>query len=285
VRRVLVPLDGTDLAAAILPDARRLAGRGGELVLIRDATGATEGRSASSSVEMARDYLDAVAQTLRAEGVHVRTHPLAKGDAAVAIDEGAEIEHADMIAIATHGRSPEERLRYGSIAWRALLRSTVPVLLRHVDPEGPDWVRPEPERRRIMVPLDGSALAERALPLAAALAGEWQAALCLIRVALDWSTSEATTPEGRPDVEAARDYLQRVANRLGREVEAQVLRGDVVETLVDAVERLSVTDIVMTTHGQTGLTRVIVGGIADALIHRLYCPIVVIPALATVIPE
>jgi hypothetical protein len=39
MRRVLVPLDGSSLSASILPDAKQLAGEGGELILIRDPIG------------------------------------------------------------------------------------------------------------------------------------------------------------------------------------------------------------------------------------------------------
>ena len=286
MRRVLVPLDGTDLAAAIVPDARRLAGPDGELILIRETTtighpGPGSQKGQGSAVEMARSYLDSLAERLRAEGVRVQAHPLTMGDAAVAIDEGAEMVHADAIALATHGRDPAGRLQYGSIAWRALLRSTVPVLIRHVDPDEAARPCPEPARRRIMVPLDGSALAEMALPLAVELAVEWQAALQLVRVVGDRSATDGAAPDGGDDVGAARDYLRRVADPLGPEVEARVLMGEVVETLVEVVGRSSITDIVMTTHDRTGLTRAIVGSIPDAMIHQLHCPIVVIPVLAT----
>ena len=50
--------------------------------------------------------------------------------------------------------------------------------------------------------------------------------------------------------------------------------------VLDQAERLHVDLIVMASHGRTGLPRVIVGSVADALVHRLTCPIVIIPSLA-----
>ena len=173
--------------------------------------------------------------------------------------------------------------RSGSIAWRALLRSAVPVLVRHVE-EG-IVSHPEPAQRRILVPLDGSTLAEKALPLATELAAEWRAPLYLVRVVPDPVTAETIAVEAADDPEAAKGHLDAIANRLPGSVQASVLTGSVVEALVEAVDKETITDIVMTSHGRTGLSRVIVGEVADELIHRLHCPIVVIPPLMTLAAE
>lgn len=62
-------------------------------------------------------------------------------------------------------------------------------------------------------------------------------------------------------------------------VESIVLAGPVADRLATAVEQWSITDVVMTTHGRTGLPRVILGSVSDALVQRLTCPIVIVPAL------
>jgi nucleotide-binding universal stress UspA family protein len=81
VRRVLVPLDGTPLAASILPDAKKLAGAGGELILIRDPVDMVSGRmilnqSEEEAVGDALASLENEAERLRAEGVRVESHRL-----------------------------------------------------------------------------------------------------------------------------------------------------------------------------------------------------------------
>jgi nucleotide-binding universal stress UspA family protein len=52
------------------------------------------------------------------------------------------------------------------------------------------------------------------------------------------------------------------------------------EALIEAVDDWGITDVVMASHGRTGLARVILGSVADELIQRLHLPIIVIPALA-----
>lgn len=294
MRRVLVPLDGSPWAESILPDARRLAGPDGELILVREessnrydgASGTSTDRPAAEEVET---YLARLAAALRTERVRVRVERLSGYDAAVAIDAAAIRFKVDMIACATHGRSPYGRMLWGNVAWRALTRSPVPVLLRHAaETESSRSRRAEPVHRRILVPLDGSDLAERVLPLADELARDWKASIELVQVIPDVSISG--TPYRRVDVlphvckeevAEARSYLHRLADRLAGDVDADVVIGpSVVDALVDEVARRSITDVVIATHGRTGLSRAIVGSIADELIQRLRCPVVVVPVLA-----
>jgi len=285
MRRVLVPLDGTDLAAAILPDAFRLAGHDGELILIRHVADVHDG--GHSVVDAAQLYLNTVAQTLRAEGIHVRTQPLVSEDAAVAIDEAAQRFNADMIAVATHGRTAAERWHEGSIAWRALLRSTVPVLIRHVDPYNPFDETPKIEHRRIMVPLDGSELAESALPLAQELARAWSASTWLVR-AVEGSPADAPSARDSLDVgnrAGAEVYLSGIAGRLSGDIHSTVLEGPAADSLIMAQQELQITDVVMSSHGRTAVSRAIVGSVLDQLIHALRCPIVVVPMLAALARE
>lgn len=289
VRRVLVPLDGSDFAAAILPDARRLAGSNGELILIRDVSPASAGQrslphSEPGDEDVARRYLETVASALRADGVRVQAQPLIGADAAIAIDEAAELLQVDMIAASTHGRSAAERLRSGSVAWRALVRSTVPVLLRHIDPANPRAQPPEVEERRLMVPLDGSPLAESALPLAQELANQWTASTWLV-YAVSEPSGESEDDGGRMDAGAAGEYLEQVARRLTPPAHWKVMRGTTQEALARAVGELGATDIVLTSHGRTATSRAVVGTVVDALIHAVWCPVIVIPILAAMSRE
>jgi nucleotide-binding universal stress UspA family protein len=292
MRRVLVPLDGSEFAEAIIPDARRLAGTDGELILVREASWPILQRdifvdASMLAVEDAEWYLEHEAEKLRADGVSVRTQSLIMANAAAAIDSAVKIFNADMIAIATHGRGPLGRLAHGSTAWRALAHSTVPILLRHVENAAPSHVIRE-VKRRIMVPLDGSTYAEKALPAAQELALEWNAPIWLVQVVPDYPITD--TPYARVDfiadaykgaVNEAQKYLEGVAASLHCDVHCQADVGAVSDILVGYVERFSITDVVMASHGRTGLSRVILGSIADDLLHRLHTPIIVIPVLAT----
>jgi nucleotide-binding universal stress UspA family protein len=81
-------------------------------------------------------------------------------------------------------------------------------------------------------------------------------------------------------MEAAGRYLDELVHMLSTEVHAKVLVGSPEESIVRAVDELGVTDIVMTSHGRTAVSQVIMGSVVERLIHDLRCPIVVVPVLA-----
>jgi nucleotide-binding universal stress UspA family protein len=289
--RVLVPLDGTSFSARILPDARRVAGAEGELVLIHDTSLGSysvlpDTHSASLTPDEAQNYLEELSRQLENEGVKTEIHQTNLYDVSRAIDLAAQVFKADIVAIATHGHGPLGRLAHGSTAWHAVAHSPVPVLLRHAE-EGETI--DEQSNRRIMVPLDGSQFAERALPLAEKLAREWGATLVLTRVIptlpVYVSPFTASTDFGEmigAKTASARSRLQEVAARLTVPVEVQAVNGSpTIDVLADRVQAWKITEVVMASHGHTGLTRVIVGSVADGLIHKVHCPVLLVPAHCT----
>lgn len=295
MRRVLVPLDGTAWSGAILPDALRLGGPDGVIILLnvvnlvpyRDEAFAREERA---EVESSRAYLTEVAVGLRAGPVRVETQTMVadRDNVPRTIDEAAMTFDADMVAMATHARAEPGDPPRESIAWQALARSPVPVLIRHV-PDGTSApAAPEPRERRIMVPLDGSALAEKALPLARQLAAEWNASLWLVHVVSHRPVTDFAYTETDPDAitddvasRSAQRYLDRLASQLGRAVETRVLVGSPTDELVAAAAALSISDVALSSHGRTGLAHAVTGSVADGVLHRLDLPMLVVPAGAT----
>jgi nucleotide-binding universal stress UspA family protein len=295
MRRVVVPLDGSDLAEAIIPDARRLAGSDGELVLVRivssqDAAGKHR-RAQASDV-----YLDSLARRIRATGADVQTSTLVKDNVAEAIDAAVTEGNSEIVACATYERSSLYRLVHGSVAWSVLAHSPVPVLIRHFQ----DSVEVCDSRdvnlpRRILVPLDGSSLAEKALPLAQELSVEWQASISLAQAVSDVTTMYAESliragigpyepadlssvyPDNRT---AAEEYLTRVAERVPGDVDAEVLTGPPVYALTTFANERSITDVVMASHGHTGLARFFLGSVAYEMVHHLTCSVIVVPMAA-----
>jgi nucleotide-binding universal stress UspA family protein len=152
-RRVLVPLDGSELAEAILPFAEQIAGPlDAELLLVRVvepivaavglATGDVGGVDALLHHQMAaKRYLREIAERLAARGLKVRT-VAALGVPATEILAMVEAEKADLVAMTTHGRSGVRRLLFGSVAQEVLRATSVPVLLFRMP------VRPAPADRR-----------------------------------------------------------------------------------------------------------------------------------------
>jgi nucleotide-binding universal stress UspA family protein len=166
MRRVLVPLDGTYFAESIIPDALRLAGPTGELIIVRDASHRhhdpdTGEFTEQAAVEASDRYLETLRQRLH--GIKIRAETFVMGSAASAIEEALHMYHPDMIACATHGRTSLGRIVHGGVAWKALTHSHVPVLVRHPRADGETESVTEPGTRHILVPLDGSKLAESAL--------------------------------------------------------------------------------------------------------------------------
>jgi nucleotide-binding universal stress UspA family protein len=260
---VLVPLDETAFGEAILPDAIQLAGQGGTLILVSvfaHHRGGDDDPVESSDVDR---YLSNEADVLRRRGIQVTSHVLTGGDIPRAIDKGVIELGAEMVAIATHRSGHGGRLARSTIAWKALAHSPVPMLFRHQEVHP---AQPENPPFRIMVPLDGSSLAERALPVASSLAAQWQATIVLAQIAHDDAGGQS--------------YLDRVAQTLTAPVERLLGHGRPGEALTGLATEHGITHVVMTSHGRTGLSRVIVGDIAADLIERLPLPIIVVPVMA-----
>ena len=146
-RKILVPLDGSHLSEAVIPQARMLAQcGGGEIILLRVIVGASYdylgadaalARSATDAMRVeAQQYLDRIAKSLKLNGVKVST-VLREGAVADSILDYAEANLVDLIAMSTHGRSGLGRWLIGSVADRVVHGATIPVLL----------VRPHPSHQ------------------------------------------------------------------------------------------------------------------------------------------
>ena len=127
LQTILVPLDGSPLAEGILEHAVRLAGghAGCELVLLEVLTDEEGGNRR----EEAERYLEGVGRRLAAAGSRVRTRVKVAADAASAILADVRSENADLVALATHGRSGLVRVALGSVADKVVRGATVPILL------------------------------------------------------------------------------------------------------------------------------------------------------------
>ncbi len=156
--------------------------------------------------------------------------------------------------------------------------------------------------RRILVTLDGSKLAEKALQHVLQVAAPG-AQIHIVSVMAEDRVSEiaalasamgqtvALSNEQWPSinstadpraVHAREDYLRQVSewlDQVGMEVTVEVRPGNVVDTIV-SIARDGFDVIVMATHGRTGLSRVALGSVAEGVLHRSPCPVLIIPASA-----
>jgi nucleotide-binding universal stress UspA family protein len=147
--------------------------------------------------------------------------------------------------------------------------------------------------RTILVPLDGSTLAEQALGPACRIAEKFGSALLLLRVvSQDRSTStlpllaprlssDAPAPAPRPVMDEAEAYLTGLALPSSiRSVRTQVLAGAPPELIVATAEASDVDLIVMSTHGRTGLVRLLYGSVAEAVLRGASVPVLLVPSRA-----
>ena len=130
--------------------------------------------------------------------------------------------------------------------------------------------------KTILVPLDGSPVAEQGLVAACRIARETGAALLLVRSVVYFAVEEATREEERRDVREAREYLdtvQRDLERQGFAVTAEVLPVEPVRAILFAAEAHAVDLISICTHGRSGFEHALLGSVAEAVLQRSVAPI------------
>jgi nucleotide-binding universal stress UspA family protein len=137
--------------------------------------------------------------------------------------------------------------------------------------------------QKILVPLDGSELAECVLPHVKAIASAWDVKqVILLRVVASLHGDEAyVIPEvlRDADVKAAKEYLAKIKIQLSKDalnVEAEVLTGRPAETISDFAQRNKVDLIALATHGRSGMSRWVFGSVADRIVRSSPVPILLI---------
>jgi nucleotide-binding universal stress UspA family protein len=296
--KILVPLDGSPLAQAILPYVMLVAkGFHSRVILFHVAETALDHEApeqktyADETMErirsLAESYLAGVADELRREGIDVDTK-VVKGQAAAQIVEHAEQENVGLIAMSTHGRSGLARLVMGSGIDKILRTWEQPVLLVRPRDEGASG-EAAGRLSKIIVPLDGSNAAEEALPFAEELAKVLELEVLLIQViAVETPVAFGpVTPDSWPvpthvlerlDVVAS-GYLTGLANVLknkGLTVQWEVLRGSPGPRIVEFAKGILDSLVVMTTHGRSGFRRWVLGSVADGVVRKTGEPVLVI---------
>jgi nucleotide-binding universal stress UspA family protein len=299
--QILVPLDGSSLAEQALSCAAMLArGLPSELVLFRAVSIPAEDRAVlgQAGVETesllarleteARNYLAELVEPLAHQQLTARC-VVERGPAAEAILDYAGQANVDHIVMATHGYSGINRWTHGSVAERVLQTARVPLLLIRAAKPDParDWQQPLP-CRRILVPLDGSAVAEQILPPVATVARAVDAELILFQVPIiyvsGWMTGEWYLPiQGVLDTAeaSAQAYLGAVAGRLkeqGLDAATATSSGSVANCIVTYAEANHVDLIAMCTHGRTGLARWALGSVTDRVLRAGSTPILLVRA-------
>jgi nucleotide-binding universal stress UspA family protein len=289
-KRILVPLDGSPLAESALAPAILLAERfDAALLLVRAILvhvfpGADPGPAQLEALHEAERYLDAIAHPIRDKGILVHIS-IPYDSPAIGIADQAEFRHVDLIVMSTHGRKWPDTLLHPSVTMGVLEHTAAPILALKgagetqdelprfmTDPHGP-----------ILVPTDGSSLAESALPLAEALAKTFGNPLLLVRVTEQPHIASASmeSPMMLNKVEEwaeeeTRSYLlhkqQELAGR-GLRAQTESATGSPVAFIEECIRAHHAGLVVMASHGRNGLGRFLLGSVAQRVLRESNVPV------------
>lgn len=295
INRILVPLDGTPLAEVALDAATLLARRfDAEVVILRvapDLASETEvfANDPTSDVET---YLTQVAHWLKEEG-DVAYSVLRFDAPAEGIANQVALDKVDLIVMTTHGRKGLDALLHPSVTWEVFQRTNAPILVCKCegrdDPEHPSVQLPEfmtDPSVPIMVPLDGSAEAESALPLAQQLASTFGNPLVLIRVVSQQPLvpiGPVPTPIPVGALERASQDAQEYLERKRLELVQAGLQVETVNTLGPTSHKLEmyarghkVGLVVIASHGRGLMGQLALGSVARHLLVHLPGPVLLV---------
>ena len=296
--KILIPLDGSKTAEKVLPYARFLAGTlklPVELVAVVDivemATHISADRARhldtmiEDSVRNSEQYLKGIAGTFPT-GTKCRVE---KGKAEQMIIEAAAADKGTLITMATHGRSGMNRWLLGSVTEKVLRGGTNPMLLvRATEEEKTDSAA---TLKSMVVPLDGSELAEGVLPTVAELAKTLKLAVVLFR-AYSIPTSAYAGGEGYYAVnyeelltamkEETVDYLEKkteAVKKLGIANVSYVAKEGFAADEIISLSRKSPDNLIaMCTHGRSGVKRWMLGSVTETVVRHSADPVLVLRA-------
>lgn len=270
LQKILVPLDGSDLAEEALSVAQSLAGTfQAELTLMTTLAESPRhgGHAVFQQDTDPAHYLAQTAAQLAGLGLSLRTMTT-QGPVITAIDQAAQEE--DLIVMSTNGRSGLKRLFIGSVASGVIQLCDTPVLL--LRPTG-DWRSRGTSFQRLLVALDGSENAERILPYVRLLAQKYGSDVLLLTVPVGIISENY--------LNHLRDYLEKVANALqlvGVPARTQLTDyGGPARTIVRVCQTEMADLIMLATHGRGGFDRLMVGSVADRVIQQMPCPVFLAP--------
>jgi nucleotide-binding universal stress UspA family protein len=295
--RILIPLDGSKTAEKVLPYARFLAGA---LKLPVELLGVIDIAEVAAHVapEKARyldtiiedgvrsseGYLKRVAGTITGATVKCTVE---KGRAEQAIIEKAATDKGTLITMATHGRSGINRWLVGSVAEKVLRGTTNPLLLVRAA----DDVKMEEAAtlKSVVVPLDGSELAESVLPAVAELAKILKLEVVLFRTYRipynAYAGDEGYYAVNYDDLltgmrEEAVDYLEKktaAVKKMGVDKLSSLAKeGFAADEIISLARKTPDNLIAMCTHGRSGVKRWVLGSVTETVVRHSADPVLVI---------
>ena len=265
IERIMVPLDGSALAEHALPVAELLARTVGgriDLMSVRDPHDEGNGEPGASR-SATEAYLNRLAETLRQRGLTAGIS-MRSGNIPEEIGRHGIESHADVIVMATRGRSRVDRLLGRNIATAVVRQTELPVLvIRPTDV----WTSRHTAFKKLLVSLDGSVDSEEVLPPARILARYFGSTVVLLAV-----------PEAESEVPRLQHYLASVAAALqaiGITVETRVTGSGASRTITSVAATEECDLIMMATRGRGAPEQidVEVGSVTERVVLSAHCPV------------
>ena len=285
--RILVPLDGSARAERAIPWADELANALHaeiELIFVIAPSDVPEESAENATYQLVENETAAGRATLELESEQFGLVPperreVMHGEPGATIAAHAQSINADLIVMSTHGRGELERTLLGSVADEVIREARVPVMVIRDEVQSPPQHLPQ----RVLVPLDGSKLAEAVLPyviplaqtLAWSLVLFWQVDLPPATIPVQGALIplDFAAGSGRADMV---EYLDRVAADLrakGVTAEPRVWFGTRAQSIVDFASQEHMDLIAMSTHGRKGFGRWLRGSVADYVLAHAAVPV------------
>jgi nucleotide-binding universal stress UspA family protein len=283
--RILVPIEDTSRTPRSLEIARALAQRdGAPLVLLH----VVAHRPSPADIILDKQELDRMTEALRAEGLDA-SYTLDFGVPASGISATAAENRCDLIVMSPGTYGGLERLLHRSVTESTAAHAPAPLLVwpERLDADTDTHFLRGPTSL-VIVPLDGSEIAERALPFAVDFARDYGRPLLLLRVAgpvlllgAGPETYRLTRQALMTEEDEARRYLagvrERLAEHAGIRAECMVRQGDPAEDIIRTAEAHPGSLIVMSTHGRGGVARALLGSVATGVARATTMPLLVVP--------
>jgi nucleotide-binding universal stress UspA family protein len=231
--------------------------------------------------------LGRVARLAHENGVTAE-HRLLVGIPVDSILKVAEGTRTDLIIMGTHGRTGWDRLQLGSTAEAVLRKAPCPALTVHASAVAGSPVNPHRVKlNRILVAMDFSASSEAALRCGAMLAERLKGEAVLVHACEPSRRSRFGQTTGAASHRADRRIQKAVSASWADQIvrDRIILPGNPVEVILDQAKSVRADLIVMGTHGRRGMSRLMLGSVAESVVRRAGCPVLTVKAGVRERPE
>ncbi len=287
-KKIIVPLDGSELAEVVLPFAEEDVGRtGSELILI-----SVRELNDNRSPRMLQSYLEKIAETAKINAEKYQKNPggasinvrweILNGNPAEEIITFANKEEDSRVIMATHGQSGFTRWALGSVADKVAMVINRPITLIRAKGSRPA-VHERGFFNKILAPLDGSKESEATIPHVEELARGMEADVTLLHMLKLESliVNYGAIEEVESLKASTKDYMEKLTSSMqNKGISTKYVmietRGDVADEINNYTAQNYIDLIVMATHGRSGPSRWVLGSVTNKVLHEGNTPIMLI---------